>query len=165
MGARRWPPLATSHEGEALRSSQQKDRHHLSLPARMFLQYLSTPEFQGVDGPAWGVREHRPRAQGPGLGDLTPPKAKLHAQSCRCRAEGGRLGAQHTPAWLRWRSGEAGPTDQAPCGGCQATSRPRPISGPHGSSLTGSPAPDRWQEPLLERLGRVCAQVRAWACM
>ena len=78
---------------------------HLSPPARELLQYLSTPEFQRVDAPAWGPRENRVQAWRPGQGGPDP------SQSQAAPAElwvSGRGWAAGSPACPRQAEPEGG---------------------------------------------------------
>lgn len=84
------------------------------------------------------------RAQAPGSGTGGPDPSQSHASPTELQvsAEGGRLGAQHAPAWLRWgnRRGPAhspSPPARAPGGEPATANRPAGHSkGPRGPSLT-----------------------------
>lgn len=84
------------------------------------------------------------RAQAPGSGTGGPDPSQSHASPTELQvsAEGGRLGAQHAPAWLRWgnRRGPAhspSPPARAPGGEPATANRPAGHSkGRRGPSLT-----------------------------
>lgn len=97
---------------------------------------------RGRIGPRGGVRLNRAQAPGSGTGGPDPSQSHASPAELQVSAEGGRLGAQHAPAWLRWgnRRGPAhspSPPARAP-GGKQATANRRAghSKGPRGPSLT-----------------------------